>query len=188
VTLAERARDLAGRLMRDEPLRLRHLAGVAARCETLGVTVAAPALDALVAAGWLHDIGYLPALRHSGFHPLDGALHLRSEGWPEQVCDLVAHHSGSRFVARVRGLDEPMGQFTFTENAASDVLTAADNTTRQDGSSVTVSERLAEKLLRHGPDWPGALANPARDDYIVAAAARVCARLTELGADDPYLA
>ncbi len=31
----------------------------------------------LVAAAYLHDIGYAPELAITGFHPLDGARHLR---------------------------------------------------------------------------------------------------------------
>src|SRR6476646_1657594 len=70
-------------------------------------------VDALVASAWLHDIGYAPALRQTGFHPLDGATYLRQEGWPDDVCALVAHHSGSRFVARINGLDGSLGKFEF---------------------------------------------------------------------------
>ena len=36
--------------------------------------------DDLVAAAWLHDIGYAPELVETGFHPLDGARYLRREG------------------------------------------------------------------------------------------------------------
>jgi hypothetical protein len=121
------------------------------------------------------------------FHPLDGATYLREEGWPDPVCGLVAHHSGSRFVARIRGLDGPLLEFEFVEDAPSDVLTAADNTASQDGSLVTISGRLREKLQRHGPNWSGARANPQRDDYIRAAARRVAQRLTSMGRADAYL-
>jgi hypothetical protein len=55
------------------------------------------------------------------------------------------------------------------------------------GSLVTISERLCEKLQRHGPDWPGAGANPERDDYIRAAARRVVQRLASMGRTDAYL-
>jgi predicted hydrolase (HD superfamily) len=186
-TLVAKARDLATRIMREQPDRLRHLAAVAERAEALSVTVPATMVDTLVASGWLHDIGYAPALRQTGFHPLDGATYLREEGWPDPVCALVAHHSGSRFVARIRGLDDPLLEFEFVEDAPSDVLTAADNTARQDGSLVSISERLREKLQRHGPDSPGARANPERDDYIRAAARRVAQRLTSMGRTDAYL-
>ena len=83
-------------------------------------------------------------MRQWGFHPLDGALFLRDEGWPENVVTLVAHHSGSRFVARIRGLDSLLNEFDFVEDEPSDVLTAADNSVRKDGSPVAVSERLRE--------------------------------------------
>lgn len=32
----------------------------------------------LIAAAYLHDIGYAPELRKTGFHPLDGAYYLLS--------------------------------------------------------------------------------------------------------------
>ena len=104
-TLVARARDLATRIMREDPDRVRHLAAVAQRAEALSVTVPATMVDTVVASGWLHDIGYAPALRQTGFHPLDAATYLRAEGWPDPACELVAHNSGSRFVARIRGLD-----------------------------------------------------------------------------------
>lgn len=185
--LAERARELAGQLMADHTERLSHLAGVAARSASLGSGLPDDQLDTLVAAAWLHDIGYLPALRRSGFHPLDGALYLNERDWPLDVCALVAHHSGSRFVAAVRGIDEQLRAFSFAENPASDVLTVADNTTRQDGSPVSVTERLQEKMTRHGPTSPGAMANPERDDYIRAATRRVAERISSVGRSDAFL-
>src|SRR5262249_2928728 len=143
-TLVARARDLATRIMRGDPDRVRHLGAVAERAAALSVTVPATMVDTLVASGWLHDIGYAPALPQTGFHPRDGARSRRGEGWPEPVCDLVAHHSGSRFVARIRGLDGPLREFEFVEDAPSDVLTVADNTAGQDGSLVIISARLRE--------------------------------------------
>jgi len=50
-----------------------------------------------------------------------------------------------------------------------------------------MTERLREKMQRHGPDSPGALANPERDDYIRAAARRVVHRLAKVGPTDAYL-
>ncbi|MDY6997582.1 MAG: hypothetical protein SW019_13345, partial [Actinomycetota bacterium] len=155
--------------------------------EILAVTVDDALVDALVAAAWLHDIGYLPELGSTGFHPLDGARYLRATDWPDPVCELVAHHSGSRYVARVRELDAELAAFVFTEDTASDVLTTADNTAMQDGTFIAVTARLADKRRRHPPDSPGMRANPQRDDYILAASARVRARLGALGRTDPYL-
>ena len=186
-TLVTEARDLATHIMREHPDRLRHLAAVAARADALSATVPTDTVATLVASAWLHDTGYAAAVRQTGFHPLDGATYLRQEGWPAPVCALVAHHSGSRFVARIHGLDGVLQEFEFAEDAPSDVLTSADNTADQNGSLIKLSARLREKLQRHGPDSPAARANPDRDDYIRAAARRVVKRLAEIGRTDAYL-
>ena len=185
--LTHAARDLVGLVLEDIPERLHHCAGVAARAQALAVTVPLSAADTLVASAWLHDIGYGSQLRDSGFHPLDGAVYLRQQGWPAPVCDLVAHHSGSRFVARIRGLDDRLREFEFVEDALSDALTAADNTTRPNGTVMTLDERIRDKLKRHGPESPNARANPERDDYIRAAARRVAQRLAALDQHDTAL-
>ena len=143
----------------------------------LAITVAPSAVETLVAAAWLHDIGYGSQARESGFHPLDGAAYLRENGWHEDVCALVAHHSGSRFVARVLGLDDRLYEFEFVEDPLSDALAVADNTAGPNGTIMAVDERLREKQRRHGPDSPNARANPERDDYIRAADRRVAHRL-----------
>ena len=90
------ARELADRVLEDYPERLAHSAAVADRARELAATVPQSAAETLVAAAWLHDIGYSSQLKQTGFHPLDAAKYLRREGWPEPVCTLVAHHSGSR--------------------------------------------------------------------------------------------
>ena len=108
-------------------------------------------------AAWLHDIGYAPGLKQTGFHPLDWAQHLRATGLPELVCGLVAHHSGSRFVAQTRGLDNALTKFDHRE---SDALTTADQTIGRHGQLMTVSERSTtccpvtvstRRTLRHIP-------------------------------------
>src|SRR5262245_40218485 len=89
--LTSAASELAERLMGANSSRLHHMAGVAARAVSVSVTVAPTSVDTLVAAAWLHDIGYAPDLVDTGFHQLDGARYLRREGWPDTVCNLVAH-------------------------------------------------------------------------------------------------
>src|SRR6476646_9196098 len=185
--LIPEARDLVARILEEDPRRLQHCAGVAARAQALITTVPPSAAETLLAAEWLHDIGYAPQLRDSGFHPLDGAVYLRREGWPAPVCDLVAHHSGSRFVARIRGFDDRLREYGFVEDASSDALTVADNTTAPDGGVMMLDERLRDKLKRHGPETPNARANPERDDYIRAAARRVADRLAAVGQRDALL-
>lgn len=175
--MIDAAGELAAQILADNPERLQHSAAVAARARVLAVTVAPSAAETLVAAAWLHDIGYGSQARESGFHPLDGAAFLRGNDWPEGVCALVAHHSGSRFVARVLGLDDRLWKFEFVEDPVSDALTVADNTAGPNGTIMAVDERLREKQRRHGPDSPNARANPERDDYIRAADRRVAHRL-----------
>lgn len=174
------SRITADALEDDAAGRLHHCAAVAAKAEELAVTVTASEAEVLIAAAWLHDIGYSEKLSDSGFHPLDGALYLRERGWPRTVCALVAHHSGSRFVARVIGLDDRLSEFEFVEDVVSDALTVADNTAGLNGMTMSLEDRLRDKSKRHGPGSPNARANPMRDDYIRAAAARVDRRLARV--------
>jgi hypothetical protein len=124
-----------------------------------------------------------PGLRGTGFHPIDGARHLQTIGWPPAICNLVAHHSGARFVAKVLRLDRQLEAFPFSEDAVSDALTVADQTTGPHGEAMTVEERMRDMLRRHGPDSPNALAHPLRGPYLRAAAARVAERLEHTGID-----
>src|SRR5437879_3787064 len=88
------AEVLAEVLLRALPERLAHSRGVAERATELSVTVPADQRELLVAAAWLHDIGYSHEVTGSGFHPLDGADRLDGQGWPRRLSGLVAHHSG----------------------------------------------------------------------------------------------
>jgi len=88
------ARGLAKKLLRKAlPERWRHTQGVAGRAAELAVTVPAADRPVLIAAAWLYDIGYAPGFQETGFHPLDGGLYLRSEGWDDRLAAVVAHHS-----------------------------------------------------------------------------------------------
>jgi len=92
---------------------------VAARAAALRGAVAPGQADLLIAAAWVHDIGYATALQDTKFHPLDDARFLRFIGWEPLLRNLVAHHSGSRFVAAVKGLDAALDEFDFTEDPLS---------------------------------------------------------------------
>jgi putative nucleotidyltransferase with HDIG domain len=172
------ARDLAQVLLAGMPERWRHTIGVARRAETLTGTLETEAdAETLVAAAWLHDIGYAEALRDTGFHPLDGARHLLGLGWPMRIAALVAHHSEARCVARVRGLADDLAAFTREETAVADALTYADQTVGPDGRAMDVEHRLRDMLHRHGPDSPNATAHPHRAPLLHATAQRVERRL-----------
>ena len=60
--------------------------------------------DPVVAAAWLHDVGYSPALQDTGLHALDGAVFLAGRGVEPLVVSLVAFHTGAEFEAEERGL------------------------------------------------------------------------------------
>ncbi len=147
------APGLAAALLDPATARYRHSAGVAAAASFLAPAVDPRDAGLLVAAGWLHDIGYSPAIADTGFHPLDGARHLRRLGAPEQLCRLVAHHTGAVVEARLRGLDQVLLD-EFPPPASPpllDALTYADLTTSPTGAPITVTDRLAEILLRYPP-------------------------------------
>jgi len=175
VDVAE-ARELAFRFLHGDPDRWLHVQAVAVRADELRPAVATADGSLLVTAAWLHDVGYSPALRETGFHPLDGARHLARAGHPREAA-LVAHHSGARFVAEVRGLVAELAGFPFAEDPLTDALTYADQTVGPRGQRLSVADRLAEAIRRHGPDAPASRAASRRDPYIYAAAERTEARL-----------
>jgi hypothetical protein len=171
------AREVANRLLAGEHERLEHSAAVAARAAAL--VPAVPRTDAglLVAAAWLHDIGYSPLVRVTGFHPLDGARHLRAAGWDPALCALVAHHSGSRFVAAENGFGDLLAEFDHVDSPVSDALTTADQTVGPHGAPLSLDERLRDMLERHGPASANARAHPRREASVRAAHRRVTRRL-----------
>jgi putative nucleotidyltransferase with HDIG domain len=151
-TLAE-ARSLAEHnLARELPRRWQHTVGVARQAVEVASALAVNEA-ALVAAAWLHDIGYSPALVDTGFHPLDGARFLRWQGLDERVVSLVAHHSGALIEADVRGLrTELEAEFALERSATADALWYCDMTTGPDGERLSAPDRFDEIRARYGPD------------------------------------
>jgi HD domain len=146
------AKDLAeSRLALSLPRRWRHVRSVARRARWVAKTLALS--DDLVAAAWLHDIGYSPELVVTAFHPLDGARYLRRMGVDEQVVSLVAYHSCAQIEAEVRGLDEELtSEFSTGDAFLTDALLYCDMTTGPDGDYVRPADRLVEIRGRYGPD------------------------------------
>jgi putative nucleotidyltransferase with HDIG domain len=178
--LVAEARRVAKNLLHARlPERWRHTQGVANHAAELAGTVPSADRSLLIAAAWLHDIGYSPALEETGFHPLDGALYLRDHGWDERLIALVAHHSGARFVPVERGFDSMMTEIRFEDSAVSDALTYADQTIGPNGRRMSVPYRIAEAITRHGPDSPNMCARVERVPYLLAVADRVEKRLAE---------
>jgi HD superfamily phosphodiesterase len=103
MTLEPWATAQAERLIRPLGNRWTHVQAVARQAGHVAAALSPEDGDALVAAAFLHDVGYAPSLNRLGFHPVDGAHFLRGHGQDRLAC-LVAHHSGARFEAEERGL------------------------------------------------------------------------------------
>jgi HD domain len=154
VDIVAEARQVAeGWLAKALPRRWRHVEGVASAADRVASTVAAGDPSLLVAAAWLHDIGYAPGIDQTGFHPLDGARRLRQHGFDERLAALVANHTCALWEASLRGLaDELRAEFPREASAAADALWYADLTTGPDGQAFTVEQRLTEIRARYGPN------------------------------------
>ena len=113
--------------------------------------IVGPEADVLTAAAYLHDIGYAPELEATGFHPLDGARFVRDQGFPE-LATLVAHHTGARNEAALRGFDDLLREFPYEDSLMLRALSYCDLTTGPDGSRTHVGDRVAEIQNRYGPD------------------------------------
>jgi hypothetical protein len=153
--------------------RWRHVEGVARRAGTLSSLASPEERPAGVTAAWLHDVGYAPAIVATGLHPLDGARYLRSEGWPELVVCLVAHHTGAEVEAEERGLSQELAEFDRPPEPLLDLVTTADLTISPDGGEVDASQRLAEIVHRYPTDDPVYRAVTRSGPSLLAAVERV---------------
>src|SRR5438552_18730858 len=99
-----------------------HVQGVVKRANHVGKVLSENDRPYLIAAAYLHDIGYAPSLNKTGFHPLDGANYLRSLGH-ERLASLVAHLSGARFEAQLRVYAAELDAFPRECSATADALT-----------------------------------------------------------------
>jgi hypothetical protein len=135
----------------------------------------------LVAAAWLHDIGYAPDLHDTGFHPIDGGRFLRRLGADDRLVCLVAHHSCAVYEARVRGLEAVLlAEFPQEASVTYDALVFCDLTTGPAGQPVTYMERMKEIRERYGPDHEVSRALELSEVDLSACCERTLARLAEL--------
>jgi hypothetical protein len=174
--LAQRAQREAEARLAEQPRRLAHVRGVVTAAHQVGRYFDAQTADCLVAAAWLHDIGYAPSARRTGFHPLDGAVFARSAGFGELVASLVAFHSGAHLEASERGL-HGLSEFSDPPSDVLDALTFCDLTTGPQGSPVSADDRLSDVLARYGPEDPVHRAVDAGREELLAAVRRVRDRL-----------
>src|SRR6266849_219470 len=98
----------AERLLSPLGNRWRHVRQVAEQARQVVGVVPPDDHDLLIAAAYLHDVGYAPSLTVTGFHPLDGARWIRYNGPGGRLARLVAHHSCAIYEALVRGLADSL--------------------------------------------------------------------------------
>jgi hypothetical protein len=151
MSTSEWAQSYAEQLLAPLGDRWAHVEGVARRAGRVSVVLPLSERDVLVAAAWLHDLGYAPSLMKTGLHALDGARRLRALG-QERLAALVAYHSGSRHEAELRGLAAELAAFDDEASDTSMALTYCDMTTNAIGEVVTFPERLADVERRYGAD------------------------------------
>ncbi|MBV9228374.1 MAG: HD domain-containing protein [Chloroflexi bacterium] len=102
----------------------------------------------LIAAAYLHDIGYAPSLKKTNFHPLDGAYYIRSFGH-ERLASLVAHHFQARIEAELLGCTQDLDKFPREYSLLADALDYCDCTTGPTGIAVSWEERANEIQTRY---------------------------------------
>ncbi|WP_295118297.1 HD domain-containing protein [uncultured Leifsonia sp.] len=186
--LVDRARTLAReRLAVAMPQRWAHVVGVAKTASDIAPRLLEKDADAIVAAAWLHDVGYAPSIAMTGFHPVDGARFAKCAGMPALVVSLIAHHSGASAEAIERGLDAELAEFDRPPRDVLDVVTYADMTTAPDGTPIEADRRVSEILSRYSRDDPVHAAVSRSSDELLAAVARIKdqLRLAPAGASQP---
>lgn len=85
-------------LERTLPRRWAHVIVVGDRARAVAQELNVDNGRVLEMSAWCHDIGYASPIAQRGFHPLDGARHLRKVGTPRNVYP----YFGDRRLASVR--------------------------------------------------------------------------------------
>src|SRR4051794_16338666 len=142
---------LAGDLLGVGSRRWKHSRSVAAQADRLAPHLQPLDGRELVAAAWVHDIGYATAIRSSGFHPVDGARYLRGLGF-ESAARLTAYHSCSVVEASRRGLAGALAEFPRPPETLLAALTFCDMTSGPNGERMTFDQRYEEILQRYGSE------------------------------------
>lgn len=167
-------------LLRPLGNRWLHVQAVGKRAAAISGVLPRADRPVLVAAAYLHDIGYAPQLHGTGLHQLDGARFLRSFGHERLAC-LVANHSEARFEASEEGLSAALAEFPGEGTVVADALTYCDITTGPTGNWMPAAERLAEVGTRYEPDGPVMRALARSTPHLLAAVARIEERLSVAG-------
>jgi hypothetical protein len=175
------ARQLARSHLQVLPDRWRHTEAVVDRASKYTEGLSSDDRVVLLAAAWLHDLGYAPAIRRTGFHPHDGAQFVEASGIDRRVVCLVAHHSEASFEAVERGLTQELAAYEREVGPVMDALSCADMTIGPQGQRVTFEERIAEISSRYSEDDPVYRAIRRARDKLEAAVRRAESRVALAG-------
>src|SRR5438874_10072976 len=145
----ERAAEHAAALLSPLGNRWLHVQGVVQRAYSIRTLFEEEDQRYLIAAAYLHDIGYAPSLNKTEFHPLDGANDVIQSFKDIRLASLVAHHSEAAFEARLRGYAHALHAFPREYSTVADALTFCDMTTSPEGKHISFEERIAEILRRY---------------------------------------
>ncbi len=142
--VVRRAQELASTLLSSNQDLLGHAETAAEQAASACARLGCRDTEAIVAAAWLHDIGYVPSLRATGYHPIDGALYLMKDNWPDRVISLVAHHSEAKMEAPYYSVAHHLSIIDPVTGPASDILTFADMTSGASGGRVALQARVEQ--------------------------------------------
>ena len=180
VSLVSWAAEQAASLLAPLGDRWLHVQGVVEAARWVGEVLDEEDRSYLIAAAYMHDIGYAPSLIKTGFHPLDGARYIRSLGYERLAC-LVAYHSEARFEAQLRGYGHELNAFPLERSATTDALTYCDLTISPIGERVSLKERACDVYSRYGETAIVARAFRQAMPYFSLAIARTRLRLRKHG-------
>lgn len=179
------AEECVHELLGDLRPRIDHVLAVGEKARRISTAFNGADAELLVAAAYLHDIGYAPAVVDTGLHQIDGARWLRSQG-QEQLAGLVAHHTAAHFELRLRGQHKLLRSYPRPPHALAAALAYCDITTGPQGQDVTLEERIAEVGHRRGRDSVVYRALVAARPELEGAVAHTCARLGRVLSADPW--
>jgi hypothetical protein len=142
------ASEQAEKLLAPLGNRWLHTQGVARLAKQISRALPQEDRALLVAAAYLHDIGYAPEIQKTGFHPLDGANYLLSLS-QERLASLVAYHSEAQVEAALRGLLPELNSILREHSTIADSLTYCDMHTSPTGQTISFEKRIADILQRY---------------------------------------
>lgn len=172
---------LSRELLAVEGTRLAHVRTAGFVASRLAVLFDPEEAELLVAAATLHDIGYSQRIARTGFHPLDGGVFLRAQGYPERLARLVANHSLAVLTADDQGVHDLAEQFPGEEGLLADALAYADMHSAPDGQIIPVEHRLADIARRHDDRVGGTRTGQLRAAMVRVGAALLAAQGERVG-------